>query len=65
MNHGLLTYQDAAKALAPMKISPRTLRYYASDAVPFKKRLRKVKLGHCTVGIRPVDLEKWKEANLS
>jgi hypothetical protein len=62
-NHSLLTYQQAARALLPFKISVHSLRIYASEATPWRCRLRIVKLGHRTVGIRPVDLEKWKEAN--
>lgn len=60
MNHELLTYEQASEALKPMKVSHHTLRRHASSAVPFKRRLRVVRFGHRTVGIRPADLEIWK-----
>lgn len=65
MNPSLLTYEQAAQSLLPMKISHWTLRKAASDATPKRRRLTVVRIGHRTVGIRPVDLEKWKEANTS
>lgn len=61
MNHGLLTYPEAAKALLPLKVSVRSLKRFASGATPFRKRLKVVRLGHRTVGIKPIQLEDWKE----
>lgn len=60
MNHGLLSYKQAAEALLPLKISHHSLKRAASPRTPFNRRLKVVRLGHRTVGIRPVDLEKWK-----
>lgn len=60
MNHGLLTYEDARKALLPLKVAVRSLRRYASTATPVCRRLKVVRMSHTKVGIRPADLEIWK-----
>lgn len=60
MNHQLFNYQLAAEALLPMEVSVRSLRRYASKRTPINRRLKVVRMGHRTVGIRPADLEVWK-----
>lgn len=64
MTAGLLSYRDAVAALLPMRFSVRSLRRHTSRRTPASRRLRVVRFGHRTVGIRPIDLEKWKEAHL-
>jgi len=61
---GLLTYKQAVEALRPLKCSVRTLRLKASKKTPAHQRLQVVRLGHRTVGIRPVDLQEWVSRNL-
>jgi hypothetical protein len=54
-----MTYQQAADSLKPLEFSVRSLRRAASRETPIRQRLKVVRLGHSTVGIRKSDLQDW------
>lgn len=56
----LMTYEQASTSLLPLKVSADTLRRAASvKLTPIRKRLKVVRIGHRTVGIRKSDLQDW------